>query len=177
MRDEKQIAAKLKDAKTCIPSTKNHCKPQPRLSLSKKKPFSCPSTRHGSLPRPAVLLCEHTYAHLSSAVHVHALSKPSQRRWEISQELGRHFLQTLIFFATWAHVKSSSTANYPTAQSTCFSPARSRKSGLSAARGVCTNTAYFPSHYRKRDLAAAAVIQLDAYLRRLVIGKLRFRLH
>jgi hypothetical protein len=34
-----------------------------------------------------------------------------------------------------------------------------------------------PNHYRKRDLAAAAVIQLDVYLRRLVMGKLRFRLH
>lgn len=33
------------------------------------------------------------------------------------------------------------------------------------------------SHYRKRDLAVAAEIQLDAYLRRLVMGKLRVRLH
>lgn len=35
-----------------------------------------------------------------------------------------------------------------------------------------------PTHYRKRDLSVyAAVLQLDVYLRQLVMGKLRSRLH
>lgn len=51
-------------------------------------------------------------------------------------------MKTLIYLPRGFTSKSSSTANYLAAQSTCFSPAGSRKPGLSAARDSRASTAY-----------------------------------
>lgn len=51
-------------------------------------------------------------------------------------------MKTLICLPRGFTSKSSSTANYPAAQSTCFLPAGSRKPGLSAAKDSRTSTAY-----------------------------------
>lgn len=132
MRNEKQIAAKLKDGKTCIPSTKNTEASTAVVIVIQTS--SSPSTQNGSPPHPVVLLSEHANAHLSKCC-TFFLSQPPQQRWEMSQELGRHSVKTLIFFATWAHVGSSSTRELSNSTS------RSRKPGVSEARDVRTSTA------------------------------------
>lgn len=87
MKDEKQIAAMLKGAKTRMPSTEN-IEASTAIVLVNQTP-SRPSTRNGSPPRPVVLL-RGAFAHTleCQVLSVHSVSQPPHRRWEISQELG-----------------------------------------------------------------------------------------
>ena len=79
--------------------------------------------------------------------------------------------------ATWVHAQELEHSELSGSTVHLFLTSRFPKARLGRTTTCSHQRSLLPAHYRKRDLTVAAVIQLDVYLRRLVMGKLRFRLH